>query len=61
MWFASIKEHRKYLESVVFQFSISTGHISTWVIVLCPDQRFQTKTINPFLISTNKLPFQVQK
>jgi len=61
MWFTSMKEHRKHLESVVFKFSIATGHISTWVAVLCPDQRFQTKTLNSFLIFTNKLPFHAQK
>ena len=60
MWFISKKEHGKHLESVVLQYSNSTEHISIWVIVLCPDQRFQTKTLNLFLIST-KLPFHVQK
>jgi hypothetical protein len=48
MWFTSMEENRKHLESVVFQFSTSTGHISTWVIILSTDKRFQTKTLISF-------------
>jgi hypothetical protein len=56
MWFTIMKEHRKHLESAVFQYSVSAGHICAWVIVLCPDQRFQTKHSTPFF-SPPSFPF----
>jgi hypothetical protein len=59
VWFESMKEHRKHLESVVFQYSNSTEHNSHWVIVLCSNQRLQTKILNYFLNST-MLPFHAQ-
>jgi hypothetical protein len=56
--FESMKEHRKHLESVVFQYSNSTGHNSHWVIVLCSNQRLQTKILNYFISTV--LPFHAQ-